>query len=44
VAAAVGAPFDGRAHDALADAHSVASGMTTLIARGADNVFLTGLK
>jgi inhibitor of KinA sporulation pathway (predicted exonuclease) len=39
VAAASGAVFEGRAHDALADAHSVATGIATLIARGASNPF-----
>jgi len=40
VAAAAGAPFEGRAHDALADAQSVALGIATLIARGASNLLL----
>jgi len=40
VAAAVGAPFDGRRHDALADARSVALGIVTVIHRGAPNPFL----
>lgn len=44
VAEAAGAKFEGRAHDALADARSVALGMTTLIERGAENPFLSGLK
>lgn len=39
VAAAAGAPFEGRAHDALADAHSVALGMKAVIERGAPNPF-----
>jgi inhibitor of KinA sporulation pathway (predicted exonuclease) len=39
VAMAVGASFEGRAHDALADARSVALGITTLVARGASNPF-----
>jgi inhibitor of KinA sporulation pathway (predicted exonuclease) len=40
VAEAAGAVFEGRRHDALADAHGVARGMTTLIAGGARNPFL----
>jgi inhibitor of KinA sporulation pathway (predicted exonuclease) len=41
VAAASGAAFEGREHDALADAHSVATGIATLVARGALNPFLS---
>jgi hypothetical protein len=41
VAAAAGANFDGRPHDALSDAHSVALGIAALIARGAGNPFLS---
>ncbi len=42
VARAAGAPFEGREHDALSDARSVATGMVTLIGRGAPNPFLEG--
>jgi inhibitor of KinA sporulation pathway (predicted exonuclease) len=41
VAGSVGAPHEGREHDALADAHSVARGVIALIARGAPNLFLS---
>ncbi len=41
VAEAVGARFEGRKHDALADAHSVAAGAVRLIERGAVNLFST---
>ncbi len=44
VAVAAGVPFAGREHDALSDARSVALGMTALIARGAENPFVSGLK
>jgi inhibitor of KinA sporulation pathway (predicted exonuclease) len=37
VAEAAGAVFEGRRHDALADAHGVALGLATLIAKGAAN-------
>jgi inhibitor of KinA sporulation pathway (predicted exonuclease) len=37
VAHAAGAAFEGRAHDALSDARSVAFGLTTLVERGAAN-------
>lgn len=37
MAAAAGAAFEGRRHDALEDARSVAQGVKTLIARGAPN-------
>jgi inhibitor of KinA sporulation pathway (predicted exonuclease) len=40
IAEAAGATFEGRRHDALADARSVALGIKTLIARGAPNPFL----
>ena len=40
VAAAAGVPFDGRAHDALADARSVALGIKAVVGRGAPNPFL----
>jgi inhibitor of KinA sporulation pathway (predicted exonuclease) len=42
VAAATGAIFEGRAHDALSDARSVALGIATVVGRGADNPFLGG--
>jgi len=35
-----GAPSEGREHDALADARSVAAGIRALVARGASNPFL----
>lgn len=35
-----GVPFEGRTHDALDDARSVAAGIRALIARGAPNLFL----
>ena len=35
-----GAPFEGREHDALADARSVAAGIRALVARGASNPFV----
>jgi len=41
VAQATGAPFEGRKHDALSDARSVALGVVTLIQRGAPNPFLS---
>ncbi len=37
VARLCGAPFEGRAHDALADARSVALGIAALLARGASH-------
>ena len=40
VAEAVGVPFEGRRHNALADARGVAAGMAHTIARGAPNPFL----
>jgi inhibitor of KinA sporulation pathway (predicted exonuclease) len=40
VAEAAGAHFTGRKHDALDDARSVALGIRTLVARGAQNPFL----
>ena len=40
VARAVGAQHEGRDHDALADAHSVAAGVVTQIGRGTPNPFL----
>jgi inhibitor of KinA sporulation pathway (predicted exonuclease) len=40
VARMCGAQFDGRQHDALEDARSVALGIATLVARGAANPFL----
>jgi inhibitor of KinA sporulation pathway (predicted exonuclease) len=40
IAEAAGATFEGRRHDALADARSVALGIKTLIARGMPNPFL----
>ena len=40
VAAATGANFTGRKHDALEDARSVALGIRTLVARGAKNPLL----
>ncbi len=40
VAHAAGAAFEGREHDALSDARSVAIGMTFLIERGAPNPFV----
>ena len=40
VAEAAGANFTGRKHDALEDARSVALGIRTLVARGAQNPFL----
>ena len=39
IAEACGAKFDGRAHNALEDARSVALGITTLVARGHANPF-----
>jgi inhibitor of KinA sporulation pathway (predicted exonuclease) len=39
IAHAAGATFDGRRHDALADARSVALGIATLTGRGAANPF-----
>jgi len=39
VARMCGAAFEGRAHDALDDARSVAAGMCAVIGRGADNPF-----
>lgn len=43
VAGAAGVAFEGREHDALSDARSVATGMIALIGRGAPNPF-SGLK
>lgn len=40
IAGACGAQFNGRAHDALDDARSLAAGARALIARGAHNMFL----
>jgi inhibitor of KinA sporulation pathway (predicted exonuclease) len=40
IAEAAGATFEGRRHDALADARSVMLGIKTLVARGAPNPFL----
>jgi inhibitor of KinA sporulation pathway (predicted exonuclease) len=40
VAEAAGAAFEGRKHDALADAMGVAAGIAHLVARGAPNPFL----
>jgi inhibitor of KinA sporulation pathway (predicted exonuclease) len=40
IAGAAGATFEGRRHDALADARSVALGIKTLVARGAPNPLL----
>ena len=40
VAQAAGAVFEGRAHDALADARGVAAGIIALIGKGAPNPFL----
>jgi len=40
IASAAGATFDGRKHDALEDARSVALGIKTLVLRGAPNPFL----
>jgi inhibitor of KinA sporulation pathway (predicted exonuclease) len=40
VARLCGAPFDGREHDALEDARSVALGLKALVARGARNILL----
>jgi inhibitor of KinA sporulation pathway (predicted exonuclease) len=40
IAEAAGAVFEGRRHDALDDARSVALGIATLVARGAPNPFL----
>lgn len=40
IAQSAGAAFEGRRHDALDDARSVALGIATLIARGAANPFL----
>jgi inhibitor of KinA sporulation pathway (predicted exonuclease) len=42
VAEAVGLEFQGRKHDALADANSVASGLIAVIGRGAPNPFVDG--
>ena len=39
VAEAAGAPFEGRRHDALADAHGVAAGITKRVRDGAPNPF-----
>ena len=39
IARATGAAFDGRKHDALADARSVAAGIGFLVARGAPSPF-----
>ena len=41
VAGAVGAPFEGREHDALDDAKCVAAGLVHVIRNGAANPFLT---
>lgn len=41
VARLCGAAFEGRAHDALADARSVALGIKTLVAKGARNPLFT---
>lgn len=41
IAEATGAKFEGRRHDALDDARSVAVGIKTLVARGAPNPLLT---
>jgi len=43
IASATGADFDGRRHDALDDARSVALGIATLVARGAPNPFASAL-
>ena len=40
IAEATGTRFEGRRHDALADARSVALGIRTLVARGAPNLLL----
>lgn len=40
VAELAGVPFEGRKHDALADARGVAAGFVALIKRGAPNLFL----
>jgi inhibitor of KinA sporulation pathway (predicted exonuclease) len=40
VAEAAGAVFEGRKHDALADARGVAAGFTAMIGKGAPNPFL----
>ena len=39
VAEATGAVFEGRKHDALADARGVAAGIRAVVARGAPNPF-----
>ena len=39
VAEAAGAVFEGRKHDALADARGVAAGIRAVVARGAPNPF-----
>jgi inhibitor of KinA sporulation pathway (predicted exonuclease) len=41
IAEAAGAKFEGRRHDALDDARSVALGIKTLVARGAPNPLIT---
>lgn len=40
VAEATGVAFDGRKHDALSDARSVAAGIRAVVARGAPNPFI----
>jgi len=42
VAEAAGAVFEGRKHDALADARGVAVGLRAVVARGAPNPFVVG--
>jgi hypothetical protein len=42
VAEAAGAIFEGRKHDALADARGVAAGFAAMIRKGAPNPFLEG--
>lgn len=44
VARLCGAAFDGPEHDALADARSVAAGIRALVARGAANPFIGGVR
>ncbi|MEJ0026975.1 MAG: 3'-5' exonuclease [Rhizomicrobium sp.] len=39
----LGVPFEGRAHNALADSLSVAAGMRVLVARGARSLFAEGV-
>ena len=38
----LGVPFEGQAHNALADSLSVAAGMRVLVARGATSLFAAG--